>query len=102
MASSTSRETYCLQSSIPLTKTLQRIDGRNRDGESKKAAQGEQGLIEIDRNLNGLLQQVKSRMSSRKLTSIKRTMHSLTGLIKPRKSKSESEVMPLGVQMKPN
>ena len=34
---------------------------------AKKAAQGEQGMIEIDRNLFGLLQQVQSRMSSRKL-----------------------------------
>ena len=69
---------------------------------AKKAAQGEQGLIEIDRNLFGLLQQVKSRMSSRKLASSKHTMHSLTGLIKPLKSKPKPEVMPLGVQMKPN
>ena len=39
-------------------KLLPRIDGRNRDEKSKKATQGEQGMIEIERNLFGLLQQV--------------------------------------------
>ena len=46
--------------------------------------QGDEGLIEIDKNLFGLLEQVQSRMSANKIAASKRTIHSLTGLMKPR------------------
>ena len=51
---------------------------------AKRAMQGDEGLIEIDKNLFGLLEQVQSRMSANKIAASKRTMHSLTGLMKPR------------------
>ena len=51
---------------------------------AKRAMQGDEGLIEIDKNLFGLLEQVQSRMSANKIVAIKRTIHSLTGLMKPR------------------
>ena len=61
---------------------------------------GKQELIEIDRNLFGLLQVVQSLMNSLKYASIKITIHSLKGMIKPSKSKPKLGVMSLDVQMK--
>lgn len=44
------------------------------------------GLIEIDQNLLGLLEQMQSRMSASKLAASRRTFGSLTTLVKKRKA----------------
>ncbi len=49
---------FLFELSKPSTKLLSIIDGSNRDEKGEKAAQREEGLIEIDKNHFRLLQQV--------------------------------------------
>lgn len=53
---------------------------------ASKAHQEAESMVEIDKNLFGLLEQMQSRLSAQKQVSSKRTMRSLTGLFSKRKA----------------
>jgi hypothetical protein len=64
-------------------------------------AQAEDGLIEVDKHLFSLLEQVQSRMSSQKLAASKRTMSALTNVFRERKIVERRRPQPLNIEMRP-
>jgi len=66
-----------------------------------KFAQAEDGLIEVDKHLFSLLEQVQSRMSAQKLAASKRTMSALTNVVRERKIVERRMPQPLNIEMRP-
>ena len=66
-----------------------------------KFARAEDGLIEVDKHLFSLLEQVQSRMSAQKLAASKRTMSALTNVVRERKIVVRNMPQPLNIEMRP-
>ncbi len=63
--------------------------------------QAEDGLIEVDKHLFSLLEQVQSRMSAQKLEASMRKMSALTNVVRERKMVVRSILEPLNIEMRP-